>query len=53
MRYAAQPVDFVYFPQGSHSLAKPLEKLISQQGTLQWFNFWQSDSDRLQSCLST
>jgi hypothetical protein len=40
MRARRRPVDFVYYPQGSHNLRKPVEMLASQQGTVDWFAFW-------------
>jgi dipeptidyl aminopeptidase/acylaminoacyl peptidase len=35
-----KPIDFVYFPVGDHLLQKPLERLASQQGNVDWFRFW-------------
>ena len=35
-----KPVDLVYFPLGDHLLQKPLERLASQQGNVDWFRFW-------------
>jgi hypothetical protein len=35
-----KPVDLVYFPNGQHILQKPLERLASQQGNVDWFRFW-------------
>jgi hypothetical protein len=35
-----KPVDFVYFPNGQHILQKPLERMASQQGNVDWFRFW-------------
>jgi dipeptidyl aminopeptidase/acylaminoacyl peptidase len=35
-----KPVDFVWIPQGTHLLVKPWERLISQQGNVDWFRFW-------------
>jgi hypothetical protein len=49
LRDAGRPVDLVYFPLGSHNLLKPLERLASQQGNVDWFRFWlqgQEDPDR-------
>jgi dipeptidyl aminopeptidase/acylaminoacyl peptidase len=36
----AKPVDLIYFPDGQHILQKPLERMASQQGNLDWFRFW-------------
>lgn len=33
-------VDLVYISDGFHILQKPSERLISQQGALEWFCFW-------------
>ena len=35
-----KPVDFIYFPHGTHIHQKPLERLESQQGSVDWFRFW-------------
>jgi dipeptidyl aminopeptidase/acylaminoacyl peptidase len=44
-----KPVDLIYLPGGQHILQKPLERLASQQGNVDWFRFWlkgEEDSDR-------
>lgn len=35
-----KPVDLIYFPRGTHIHQKPLERLESQQGNVDWFRFW-------------
>lgn len=40
LRKAGRPVDFLFFPSGSHNLSKPRERLETQGGTLDWFTFW-------------
>jgi RNA polymerase sigma factor (sigma-70 family) len=35
-----KPVDLVYFPRGEHTLERPLERLASEQGNVDWFRFW-------------
>ncbi len=35
-----KPVDLVYFPDGQHIHQRPLERLESQQGNIDWFRFW-------------
>ena len=35
-----KPVDLVYLPTGTHILLKPWDRLISQQGAVDWFCFW-------------
>ncbi|PYX63235.1 MAG: hypothetical protein DMG78_32000 [Acidobacteria bacterium] len=40
-----KPVDFVWLPYGMHLLVKPWERLVSQQGNVDWFNFWLNGVD--------
>jgi hypothetical protein len=35
-----KPVDLIYLPEGTHILEKPWERMVSQQGNLDWFCFW-------------
>lgn len=35
-----KPVDLIYFPQGTHIHQRPLERLQSQQGNVDWLRFW-------------
>jgi hypothetical protein len=35
-----KPVDLIYFPDGQHIFQKPLDRLTSQQGNVDWFRFW-------------
>jgi hypothetical protein len=35
-----KPVDMVYLPAGSHVLVKPWDRIVSQEGALDWFSFW-------------
>jgi hypothetical protein len=35
-----KPVELIYFPDGAHPLVKPLERLASEQGNVDWFRFW-------------
>jgi dipeptidyl aminopeptidase/acylaminoacyl peptidase len=35
-----KPVDLVYFPDGTHIHQRPLERLESQQGNVDWMRFW-------------
>jgi len=35
-----RPIDFVYLPDAVHVLQKPWERLVSQQGNVDWFAFW-------------
>lgn len=40
------PVDFVYFPDGSHNLVMPRDRLGSQGGSFDWICFWLKDEER-------
>ncbi len=40
LRIQQKPVDFLYFPKGDHILHRPLERLASQGGNVDWFRFW-------------
>jgi dipeptidyl aminopeptidase/acylaminoacyl peptidase len=40
LRMQKKPVEFVYIPDGQHILQKPLDRLASQQGNVDWFRFW-------------
>lgn len=40
-----KPVDLVYFPEGQHILQRPLERLASQQASVDWFSFWLKDEE--------
>jgi dipeptidyl aminopeptidase/acylaminoacyl peptidase len=35
-----KPVDFIYLPGADHVLVKPLDRLASQGGNVDWFAFW-------------
>ena|ERR1700722_8512410 len=36
----AKPVDLIYITGGDHVLVKPWDRMISQQGNVDWFSFW-------------
>ena len=40
-----KPVDLIYIPEGQHILQKPLERMASQQGDVDWFRFWLKDEE--------
>jgi dipeptidyl aminopeptidase/acylaminoacyl peptidase len=40
-----KPVDLIYLPGGQHILQKPLDRLASQQGNVDWFRFWLKDEE--------
>lgn len=35
-----KPVEFLWIPDGYHMLVKPWDRVLSQQGTVDWFAFW-------------
>lgn len=44
-----KPVDLMYIRKGQHILQKPLSRIASQQGSVDWLRFWlqgYEDSDR-------
>lgn len=45
LRYLGKPVDFILLSQGSHVLTNPSERRISQEGTVDWFDFWLNDRE--------
>jgi dipeptidyl aminopeptidase/acylaminoacyl peptidase len=40
-----KPVEMVYLPEGTHILEKPWDRMISQQGNVDWFCFWLKDAE--------
>ena len=48
LSFRARPVELVWIPFGTHLLVKPWERIVSQQGNVDWFEYWlrgQSDPD--------
>jgi hypothetical protein len=35
-----KPVEMMYIPEGTHIVEKPWDRMISQQGNVDWFCFW-------------
>jgi hypothetical protein len=35
-----KPVEMIYIPDGTHVLEKPWDRMVSQQGNVDWFCFW-------------
>jgi hypothetical protein len=35
-----KPIEMIYLPEGTHILEKPWDRMISQQGNVDWFCFW-------------
>ena len=48
LRLQQKPVEMIYFPDGQHILQKPLERLASQQSSVDWFRFWVQGYERKQ-----
>jgi dipeptidyl aminopeptidase/acylaminoacyl peptidase len=44
LQQQGKPVDLIYIPNGQHVLQRPLDRLASQQGNVDWFRFWLQDS---------
>ncbi len=40
LRLQRKPVELLYIRNGSHILAKPLERLASQEMNVDWYDFW-------------
>jgi len=40
LRTLDKPVEMIYMQDGVHILVKPWERMISQQGNVEWFAFW-------------
>jgi hypothetical protein len=40
-----KPVDLIYFPNGTHIHKRPLARLESQQGNVDWMCFWLKDEE--------
>jgi hypothetical protein len=40
-----KPVEMIVMQDGEHILQKPWERMISQQGNVDWFDFWLNDEE--------
>ncbi len=40
LKRLGKPVDLLYLPNATHILQRPWDRLVSQQGTVDWFRFW-------------
>jgi dipeptidyl aminopeptidase/acylaminoacyl peptidase len=40
-----RPVELIYLPDASHVVVRPWERLVSQQGNVDWFCFWLRDEE--------
>ena len=48
LRHLGKPVEMILMEDGEHILEKPWERMVSQQGNVDWFAFWlngQEDPD--------
>ncbi len=43
LRRFHKPVELVYLQDGDHVLEKPAERMVSQDGNVDWFTFWLKD----------
>ena len=40
LRKMQKPVEFLYLPDAVHLVVKPWERMVAQQGLVDWFRFW-------------
>lgn len=40
LSHLGKPVELIYLPSATHLLVRPSDRLISQQGNVDWFTFW-------------
>ena len=48
LSFQRKPVDFVFLPAADHFVNRPWERVVAQQGLVDWFRFWlkgEVDSD--------
>jgi dipeptidyl aminopeptidase/acylaminoacyl peptidase len=45
LRRLGKPVELMYLPTGAHILEKPWDRMVSQQGTVDWCAFWLKDEE--------
>jgi dipeptidyl aminopeptidase/acylaminoacyl peptidase len=45
LQNSRRAVDMIYFPEGGHNLLKPVERLGSQGGSVDWFRFWLKEEE--------
>jgi dipeptidyl aminopeptidase/acylaminoacyl peptidase len=46
LRRQYKPVEMIMIPQGTHSLSRPSERMISLQGNVDWYRFWLKGEER-------
>ena len=42
-----RPAELVYMPTGTHILERPRDRMVSQQGDVDWFAFWLKNEEDL------
>jgi hypothetical protein len=45
LRLQGKLVDMIQLPDAAHEVTKPLERFASEQGDVDWFNFWLNDRE--------
>jgi dipeptidyl aminopeptidase/acylaminoacyl peptidase len=40
LKLQGKPVNLIYIPEGQHVLQRPLDRMASQQGNVDWFQYW-------------
>jgi hypothetical protein len=45
LRLQNKPVDMIQLPKAVHIVAKPIERMASEQGDVDWFDFWLNDRE--------
>jgi len=40
LRLQKKPVEYILLPDASHLVVKPWERIVAQQGLVDWFRFW-------------
>ncbi len=43
LSFQRKPVDFVFLPAADHFVNRPWERVVAQQGLVDWFRFWLQD----------
>jgi dipeptidyl aminopeptidase/acylaminoacyl peptidase len=40
-----KPVDYILLPDADHLVVKPWERIVAQQGSVDWFRYWLKDEE--------
>lgn len=46
LRRQYKPVEMIVMPQSAHALSRPIERMISLQGNVDWYRFWLKGEQR-------